>query len=76
MKYLNFDCENVIDADITACFDNIDKSKLMEQVARRISDGVIPHLIRQFLEAGIMEDNEIHSQDKGTPQFLPLDPHR
>ncbi len=74
VKYLNFGCENVIDADITACFDNIDKSKLMEQVAKRISDGATLHLIREFLDAGIMEDSEIHSQDKGTPQGSPLSP--
>ncbi len=74
VKYLNFGCENIIDADITACFDNIDKHKLMEQVAKRISDGAILHIIRQFLDAGIMEDNGIHSQDKGTPQGSPLSP--
>ncbi|MHB8560846.1 MAG: group II intron reverse transcriptase/maturase, partial [Thermoplasmataceae archaeon] len=74
VKYLNFGCEHVIDADISACFDNIDKHKLMEQVAKRISDGAMLHIIRQFLDAGIMEDNEIHSQDKGTPQGSPLSP--
>ena len=74
VKYLNFGCENVIDADITACFDNIDKHKLMEQVAKRISDGAMLHIIRQLLDAGIMEDSEIHSQDKGTPQGSPLSP--
>ena len=74
VKYLNYGCENVIDADITACFDNIDKHKLMEQVAKRISDGAMLHIIRQFLDAGIMEDNEIHSQDQGTPQGSPLSP--
>ena len=74
VKYLNFGCEHVIDADISACFDNIDKHKLMEQVARRISDGAMLHIIRQFLDAGIMEDNEIHTQDKGTPQGSPLSP--
>ena len=46
----------------------------MEQVAKRISDGAMLHIIRQFLDAGIMEDNEIHSQDKGTPQGSPLSP--
>ena len=71
VKYLNFGCENIIDADITACFD---KHKLMEQIARRISDGAMLHIIRQFLDAGVMEDNEIHSQDKGTPQGSPLSP--
>ena len=74
VKYLNFGCENIIDADISACFDNIDKHKLMEQVARRISDGAMLHIIRQFLDAGIMEDNEIHTQDRGTPQGSPLSP--
>ncbi len=74
VKYLNYGCENIIDADITACFDNIDKSRLMEQVATRISDGALLHLIRQFIDAGIMENNEIHQQDKGTPQGSPLSP--
>jgi group II intron reverse transcriptase/maturase len=74
VKYLNYGCEHVIDADISACFDNIDKHKLMEQVAKRISDGAMLHIIRQFLDAGIMEDNEIHTQDKGTPQGSPLSP--
>ena len=74
VKYLNFGCEHVIDADISACFDNIDKHKLMEQVAKRISDGAMLHIIRQFLDAGIMEDSEIHTQDKGTPQGSPLSP--
>ncbi len=74
VKYLNYGCEHVIDADISQCFDNIDKHKLMEQVARRISDGAMLHIIRLFLDAGIMEDNEVHSQDKGTPQGSPLSP--
>ena len=74
VKYLNYGCEHVIDADISACFDNIDKHKLMEQVAKRISDGAMLHIIRQFLDAGIMDDNEIHTQDKGTPQGSPLSP--
>ena len=74
VKYLNFGCEHIIDADLTKCFDNIDRHKLMEQVARRISDGSLLHLIRQSLDAGIMEDSEIHTQDKGTPQGSPLSP--
>ena len=74
VKYLNYGCENVIDADISGCFDNIDRHKLMEQVAKRISDGSLLHLIRQFIDAGIMEDSEIHSQDRGVPQGSPLSP--
>ena len=59
---------------LRSCFDNIDKSRLMEQVATMISDGALLHLIRQFIDAGIMENNEIHQQDKGTPQGSPLSP--
>ena len=46
----------------------------MEQVAKRISDSALLHLIRQFLDAGIMEDNEMHTQAQGTPQGSPLSP--
>ena len=74
VKYLNFGCEHVVDADITACFDNIPRHNLMMQVAKRISDGALLHLIRQCLDAGIMEDNEIHAQGRGTPQGSPLSP--
>jgi group II intron reverse transcriptase/maturase len=74
VKYLNYGCEHVIDADISACFDNIDRHRLMEQIARRISDGSLLHLIRQFLDTGIMEDSEIIDTQKGTPQGSPLSP--
>jgi Retron-type reverse transcriptase len=74
VKYMNYGCEHIIDADITACFDNIDRHKLMEQVAKRISDGAMLHIIREFLDAGIMEDSEMHTQDRGTPQGSPLSP--
>ncbi len=74
VKYLNFGCEHVVDADITTCFDNIPRHDLMMRIAKRISDGAMLHLIRQFLDAGIMEDNEIHTQEKGTPQGSPLSP--
>ncbi len=74
VKYLNFGCEHVVDAAITACFDNIPRHNLMMQIAKRISDGALLHLIRQFLDAGIMEDNEIHTQERGTPQGSPLSP--
>lgn len=74
VKYLNFGCEHVVDADITACFDNIPGHDLMMQIAKRISDGAMLHLIRQFLDAGIMEEGELHTQERGTPQGSPLSP--
>ena len=74
VKYLNYGCERVIDADITGCFDNIPKNRLMEQVARRIADGSMLSLIRMFLDAGISEGNTLSNPESGTPQGSPLSP--
>ncbi|MHB8397295.1 MAG: group II intron reverse transcriptase/maturase [Thermoplasmataceae archaeon] len=73
VKYLNFGCENVIDADITGCFDNIPRNLLMQKIAARISDGRVLKLIKSFLNAGIMENGNI-TNPEGTPQGSPLSP--
>lgn len=73
VKYLNFGCENVIDADITGCFDNIPTNMLMQKIATRISDGRLLKLIKSFLNAGIMENGTI-TNPEGTPQGSPLSP--
>jgi RNA-directed DNA polymerase len=73
-KWLNFGCERVIDADISGCFDNIPKSALMEAVARRVVDGALLKLIRQWLDCGVLEGGTVQHSDRGTPQGSPLSP--
>ncbi|EQD47098.1 RNA-directed DNA polymerase (Reverse transcriptase), partial [mine drainage metagenome] len=73
-KWLNFGCEQVIDVDIEGCFDNIPKHPLMEAVARRVVDGAMLKLIRQWLDCGVMEGDSLHATDRGTPQGSPLSP--
>ena len=73
-KWLNFGCERVIDADISGCFDNIPKSALMDTVARRVVDGALLKLIRQWLDCGVLEGGTVQHSDRGTPQGSPLSP--
>lgn len=64
----------VVDADLQAYFDSIDHERLMALVERRISDGRVLGLIRQFLKQDVLHGLRRWTPTGGTPQGAVISP--
>ena len=58
----------VVDADLKSYFDTIPHDPLVERVERKVSDGSILELIEAFLTQEIVDGDERHQPEQGTPQ--------
>lgn len=74
LDYLNEGYEWVIDLDIEAYFDTVNHDKLISILRERVFDSATLHLIRKFLQAGIMENGFVKANAIGMPQGGPLSP--
>lgn len=74
LVYLNEGYEWVIDLDIEKYFDTVNHDKLISILRERISDAKTLRLVRQFLQAGVMENGLISPSKEGVPQGGPLSP--
>ena len=67
--------EWVFEADIAACFDEIDHTALMGRVRARISDKRVLGLVKAFLAAGVLGEDAVRRDTlTGTPQGGILSP--
>jgi len=67
--------EWVVDADITACFDEIDHTALLDRVRRRIGYKRVLALVKAFLKAGVLGIEGVDRKTlTGTPQGGILSP--
>lgn len=65
----------VFEADIKACFDEIDHRALMGRVRRRVGDKRVLALVKAFLRAGVLSEDGIwRNTNAGTPQGGILSP--
>jgi RNA-directed DNA polymerase len=67
--------EWVFEADIKACFDEIDHNALMGRMRDRIGDKRVLNLVKAFLRAGILSEDGVNRDTiTGTPQGGILSP--
>jgi group II intron reverse transcriptase/maturase len=64
----------VVDADVSGCFDNIPKGQLLTVIRQRVNDGGILRLIGKWLNAGVLDGEELFYPEKGTPQGSVISP--
>lgn len=58
----------IVEADIKGFFDNVDHEILLRMLKVVIEDRDFIELIRRFLKAGYMQNNEYNETEEGTPQ--------
>ncbi len=76
-EYINSGDTEILDADLSKCFDTIPHDKLMILLGKRISDKNVLHLIKMWLKAPVEENNKISggkSNKIGTPQGSVISP--
>ncbi|MCM3742449.1 group II intron reverse transcriptase/maturase [Oceanobacillus luteolus] len=64
----------VVDMDLEKFFDKVNHDRLMNTLAKRISDKSLLKLIRKYLQAGVMINGVVSITEEGTPQGGPLSP--
>ncbi|SKC92998.1 group II intron reverse transcriptase/maturase [Maledivibacter halophilus] len=59
---------NVVDMDLSKCFDTLDHEIMIKAVGEKISDGSVLDLIKKFLKAGVMHSDNFSKTEIGSPQ--------
>jgi RNA-directed DNA polymerase len=73
--YATHSYEWVLEGDIKSCFDEIDHTSLMDRVRHRIGDKRVLGLVKAFLKAGILGEDQVERDTvTGTPQGGILSP--
>lgn len=72
LGYLNAGYEWIVDLDIEKFFDTVSHDKLISILRERVNDSRTLHLIRAYLQAGVLDKGLVRSSTIGTPQGGPI----
>lgn len=64
----------VLEADIQAFFDSLDRKKLMEMVSRRVADSRLLQLVGKCIHVGILDGETYAEPEEGTAQGSVISP--
>ena len=64
----------VLELDIQAYFDSIEREKLVEMMGRRVTDGSMLRLIGKWISVGAIDGDKLIVSETGTGQGQPISP--
>ena len=64
----------IVDLDVCGFFDNLEHGNLREILKQRVNDGGIIRLIGKWLNAGVIDGEDLTYPEKGTPQGAVVSP--
>ncbi len=59
---------HVADMDLSRCFDTLDHELILGGIRKRVTDGSVLGLVRQFLQSGVMTGDGYMEVKEGSPQ--------
>lgn len=63
-----YNLRHVVDMDLSRCFDTLDHDLILGGIRKRVADGSVLGLVRQFLQSGVMTGAGWQEAEKGSPQ--------
>jgi len=64
----------IVDLDVCGFFDNLEHGNLREILKQRVNDGGIIRLVGKWLNAGVIDGEDLTYPEKGTPQGAVVSP--
>lgn len=65
---IRYKLKYVLDMDLSKCFDTLDHELIIEGINKKVSDGRVLKLIKEFLKSGVMKNRSFKETELGSPQ--------